>query len=88
MRLTKSLVFAFSALALSTGAAFAGEAPLSHQSDPMGYQPYSSYEQGGPWMLSDAQPLSPMDEYTLQSPEYSAQAPGVDSEGNPLNVVN
>ena len=55
MRLTKSLACAVSALALSSGAAFAGEGPLTDQSDPMGYQPYAyqSYEQGGPEMLSD-----------------------------------
>ena len=54
MRLTKSLVVAASTLALATGAAFAGEEPLTHQSDPMGYQPYAyqSYEQGGPELLS------------------------------------
>ena len=57
MRLTKSLAIAASTLALATGAAFAGEAPLTNESDPMGYQPssYSSYEQGGPELLSDAQ---------------------------------
>lgn len=44
MRLTKSLAFAVSALALSSGAAFAGERPLTDQSDPMGYQE-ESYEQ-------------------------------------------
>ena len=55
MRLTKSLATAFSTLALSAGAAFAGEAPLTDQSDPMGYQPYAyqSYEQGGPALLSE-----------------------------------
>ena len=55
MRLTKSLVFAASTLALATGAAFAGEEPLTHKSDPMGYQPYAyqSYEQGGPELLSE-----------------------------------
>lgn len=57
MRLTKSFAIAASTLALATGAAFAGEAPLMDRSDPMGYQPYaySSYEQGGPELLSDAQ---------------------------------
>ena len=73
MRLSKSLAIAASTLALATGAAFAGEAPLSQQSDPMGYQPYQSYEQGGPELLSDAQ--SPREEYSMESPEYSAQAP-------------
>jgi hypothetical protein len=73
MRLSKSLAIAASTLALATGAAFAGEAPLSHQSDPMGYQPYQSYEQGGPELLSDAE--SPREEYSMESPEYSAQAP-------------
>jgi hypothetical protein len=58
MRFTKSLAIAASTLALATGAAFAGEEPLTHQSDPMGYQPYAyeSYEQGGPELLSEAQP--------------------------------
>ena len=56
MRLTKALLSGVAALALSTGAAFAGEAPLTHQSDSMGYQPYYSYEQGGPELLSEAQP--------------------------------
>jgi hypothetical protein len=73
MRLSKSFAIAASTLALATGAAFAGEAPLSHQSDPMGYQPYQSYEQGGPELLSDAE--SPREEYSMESPEYSAQAP-------------
>ena len=73
MRPSKSFAMAASTLALATGAAFAGEAPLSHQSDPMGYQPYQSYEQGGPELLSDAQ--SPREEYSMESPEYSAQAP-------------
>ena len=72
MRLSKSLAIAASTLALATGAAFAGEAPLSHQSDPMGYQPYQSYEQGGPELLSDAQePMDSMDrEYFAQPQEY------------------
>lgn len=43
MRLTKSLAVAVSALALSTSAAFAGEGPLTDQSDPMDQQ--ESYEQ-------------------------------------------
>jgi hypothetical protein len=81
MRLSKSLAIAASTLALATGAAFAGEAPLSHQSDPMGYQPYQSYEQGGPELLSDAQSpreeysIESPEEYSMESPEYSAQAP-------------
>lgn len=75
MRLTKSLAFAVSALALSTGAAFAGEGPLTDRSDPMGYQPfeYQAYEQGGPELLSDAQtiPLESMDyQYFAQPQEY------------------
>jgi hypothetical protein len=74
MRFTKSLAVAASALALATGAAFAGEAPLTDQSAPMGYQPYaySSYEQGGPELLSDAQePSDSMDqEYFAQPQEY------------------
>jgi hypothetical protein len=73
MRLSKSFAIAASTLALATGAAFAGEAPLSHQSDPMGYQPYQSYEQGGPELLSDAE--SPREQYSMESQEYSAQAP-------------
>ena len=74
MRFTKSLAVAASSLALATGAAFAGEAPLTDHSAPMGYQPYaySSYEQGGPELLSDAQePLDSMDqEYFAQPQEY------------------
>ena len=74
MRFTKSLAVAASSLALATGAAFAGEAPLTDQSAPMGYLPYaySSYEQGGPELLSDAQePLDSMDqEYFAQPQEY------------------
>ena len=72
MRLTKSFAIAASALALATGAAFAGEAPLTNESDPMGYQPsaYSSYEQADPQLLSEAE--SSMNE-SIQSPEYSAQ---------------
>ena len=75
MRLTKSLAIAASTLALATGAAFAGEAPLTDQSDPMGYQPYAyqSYEHGGPELLSEAQ-SEPMDslehEYFAQPQEY------------------
>ena len=74
MRIIKSLAIAASTLALATGAAFAGEALLTDQSDPMGYQPraYSSYEQGGPELLSDAQePMDSMDrEYFAQPQEY------------------
>ena len=79
MRLTKTLAFAVSALALSTGAAFAGgdamapqdqqeflsEAPLSHQSDPMGYQPYLSYEQGGPAIGSEPELLTEYEVYDV-----------------------
>jgi hypothetical protein len=66
MRLTKAFAFAVSTLALSTGAAFAGGDSLSHE----GYQ---SYEQGGPELLSDAQPesMDSMDhEYFAQPQEY------------------
>jgi hypothetical protein len=85
MRLSKSLAIAASTLALATGAAFAGEAPLSHQSDPMGYQPYQSYEQSGPELLSDAQ--SPREEYSMESPEYSAQAPEYEVYMVPAEIV-
>ena len=44
MRLTKSFAFAVSALALSTGAAFAGETALTDRTDPMGYQPDYVYD--------------------------------------------
>lgn len=71
MRFAKALLSAASALALST--AFAGEAPLPHESDAMDYQSYQSYEQGGPELLSDVQ--SAREEYSMESPEYSAQAP-------------
>lgn len=100
MRLTKAVLSGVAALALSTGAAFAGGDSMSEGS-------YQSYEQGGPELLSESQPMTPLeDEYSMQSPEYSAQAPqeyevyelyvvpevavvpGVDSEGNPLNVIN
>ena len=74
MRITKSLAIAASTLALATGAAFAGEAPLTDQSASMDYQPhaYSSYEQGGPELLSDAQePMDSMDrEYFAQPQDY------------------
>jgi hypothetical protein len=68
MRLHRTLAIAASTLALATGAAFAGEGPLTDRSDPMGYQPFSyqSYEQGGPEMLSDVQPSSPMEQYEDQ----------------------
>ena len=72
MRLAKSFAIAASAVALATGAAFAGEAPLTNASDPMGYQPstYSSYEQGGPELLSEAETSM---NASIQPPEYSAQ---------------
>ena len=60
MRLSKSFAVAASTLALATGAAFAGE-------------PYHSYEQGGPELLSDAQtePMESLDrEYFAQPQEY------------------
>jgi hypothetical protein len=58
MRLSKSLAIAASTLALATGAAFAGDS-------------YRSYEQGGPELLSDAQPMDSLDyEYFAQSQEY------------------
>jgi hypothetical protein len=93
MRLSKSLAIAASTLALATGAAFAGEAPLSHQSDPMGYQPYQSYEQGGPELLSDAQSpreeysIESPEEYSMESPEYSAQAPEYEVYMLPAEIV-
>ena len=59
MRLTKALLSGVAALALSTGAAFAGGE--FHQS-------YEGYE-------------------VYVVPEV-AVVPGVDSEGNPLNVIN
>jgi hypothetical protein len=49
MRLSKSLAIAVSTFALGTGAAFAG-------GDSMPQEAYQSYEQGGPELLSDAQP--------------------------------
>ena len=71
MRLHRTLAIAASTLALATGAAFAGEGPLTDRSDPMGYQPFSyqSYEQGGPELLSDAQ-SEPMESTEYQ---YFAQ---------------
>ena len=67
MRLTKSIGIAVSTLALGMGAAFAGESPITNDSDPLGYQqaPYSSYEQGGPEQLSG--PSMRMDEPAMQS---------------------
>jgi hypothetical protein len=67
MRIIKSLAIAASTLALATGAAFAGEAPLTDQSDPLGYQPYAySYEQGGrPELLSDAQEYEVYEVYVV-----------------------
>jgi len=44
MRLNRTLAIAASSLALAAGAAFAGQGPLTDQSDPMGYQ-QDSYEQ-------------------------------------------
>ena len=71
MRLNKALLSGIAALALSTGAAVAGDAPLTHQSDPMGYQPYYSYEQGGPELLSEAQLRDALElEQTAQLQEY------------------
>ena len=71
MRLNKSIATAISALALSTGAAFAGEGPLTDQSDSMGYQPYAyqPYEIGGPEQLSGPY-MNSMDESVAQSQEY------------------
>jgi hypothetical protein len=46
MRLTKSLLSIISALALATGAAFAGEGSMSQQ---------QSYESSSPELLSDAE---------------------------------
>jgi hypothetical protein len=94
MRLSKSLAaITASTLALAAGAAFAGEAPLSHQSDPMGYQPYQSYEQSGPELLSDAQSpreeysMESPEEYSMESPEYSAQAPEYEVYMVPAEIV-
>jgi hypothetical protein len=63
MGLSKSLAIAVSAFALGTGAAVAGGDSMQ------------SYEQGGPELLSDAQP-EPMDsmdhQYFAQPQEYEA----------------
>ena len=78
MRLTKSLAVGASTLALATGAAFAGEGPLTDRSDPMGYQPYAyqSYEQGGPEMLSEAQLRDALElEQTAQSQQQPSEVP-------------
>ena len=74
MRLSKSIGCAISALALSTGAAFAGENPLTNDSDPLGYQqaPYLSYEQGGPEQLGGPPEPSMMDDPSMQAPDYSS----------------
>ena len=76
MRLSKSIGFAISALALSTGAAFAGESPVTNDSDPLGYQqaPYLSYEQGGPEQLGGPQDpsMNSMDEPSMQAPDYTS----------------
>ena len=60
MRLTNALLSGVAALALSTGAALAG-------SDSMSQESFQSYEQGGPELLSDAQPME-----SLQEREYDA----------------
>jgi hypothetical protein len=67
MRLTKSIAIAVSTLSLGMGAAFAGESPVTNDSDPLGYQqaPYLSYEQGGPEQLGG--PSMSMDESSMQS---------------------
>ena len=67
MRRSKSLIAIAAALVLGTGAAFAGEGPLTHRSDPMGYQPssYSSYEQGGPELLSGPELMSEYEVYEV-----------------------
>ena len=58
MRFSKTLAIAASTVALATGAAFAGDS-------------YHSYEQGGPELLSDAQPMDSLDyEYFAQPQEY------------------
>jgi hypothetical protein len=52
------------------------EAPLTDQSDPMGYQPYAyrPYEQGGPETLSESELIGSLEmldrEYTAQPQEY------------------
>ena len=86
MRLTKSIGIAVSTLALSAGAAFAGEGAID-RSDSRGYQPNaSSYEQGGPEQLSGPQDpsMNSMDEYSMQNPEYSPLPSDEDQAESPV----
>jgi hypothetical protein len=75
MKLTRSLAFAVSALALSTSAAFAGGDAMSLE-DQRHYQAqeqYVPYEHGGPQVLSAVpEPMTSTPE--LLSDEYSPQA--------------
>jgi hypothetical protein len=74
MRLTKALLSGVAALGLSTGAAFAGGDSMSHGSmsqDSMAQESFQSYEQGGPELLSDAQPMESQErEYTVLPHDY------------------
>ena len=74
MRLAKALLSGVAALALSTGAAFAGG------------ELYQSYEQGGPAYSMQSDEYEVYEVYVV--PEVAVVDPGVDSEGNPLNVIN
>ena len=71
MRLTKALLSGVAALGLST-AAFAGGDSMSHGSmsqDLMPQESFQSYEQGGPDLLSDAQPMEVYDVYIVPADE-------------------
>lgn len=79
MRLTKALLSGVAALGLSTGAAFAGGDSMRHGSmsqdamsqHSMAQESFLSYEQGGPELLSDAQPMDSQErDYTAMPHEY------------------
>jgi hypothetical protein len=74
MKLIKALVSGVAALGFSTGAAFAGGELMSHgamSQDLMSQGSFQSYEQGGPDLLSDAQPVDSQErDYTAMPHEY------------------
>ena len=74
MRLTKAFLSGVAAFGLSAGAAFAGGDSVSHGSmsqDVMPQESFQSYEQGGPDLMSDAQPMGSQErEYTALPHEY------------------
>ena len=83
MRLIRAVFAGVAALGLSTGAAFAGGDSMSERS-------YQSYEQGGPMQSEEySAQASEYEVYELYVvPDVAVVDPGVDREGNPLNVIN